>query len=309
MSDTIDVPELYKLLKSQLYAASAALFFNGICLLLFSFAVFLLLKTKTRASRLFLALAVVLVLFTLSQACLDVALAVVFSQMVEPLVDSGSDTQLLSTENTWARMYVAREALLAINNAITDGLLLYRCAAIWAPSRYAKLVTGGVSLLIVSTFVAGLYLTFSMDKNFTIPYIAALVTNLALLVLTAGRIWRKGRQATVVLGAEAGAKYNKTTAIICESSLLYFVNVLIYLIAGVTLQPEAALVNLSWGSLPQVVNIVPMIIMVRVGMTRISGEQEPEGRTLYGDNAGRYGMNPISEASTPLTGSGKYSRV
>ncbi|KAJ6452132.1 hypothetical protein C8R47DRAFT_1329540 [Mycena vitilis] len=309
MSSGLAVPKLYKLLKAQLYAASAALFFNGICLLLFSFAVFLLLKTKTRASRLFLALAVALVLFALSQACLDVAIVVVFSQMVEPFLDSGSDTRILSTELIWARMYVAREALLAINNGITDGLLLYRCAAIWAPSRYTKLVIGGVSLLIVSTFVAGIYSTFFIESNSSIPYIAALVTNLALLVLTAGRIWRKGRQATVVLGAEAGAKYYRTTAILCESSLLYFVNVLIYLIAGVTLQPETALVNLSWGSLPQVVNIVPMIIMVRVGMTKISGEQGPEGRTFYGGNPGRYGMTPISEASTPLTGSGKYSRV
>ncbi|KAJ6526724.1 hypothetical protein B0H19DRAFT_1196880 [Mycena capillaripes] len=303
------IAELYAVLQSQAYAASAALFFNAICLLLFAFAVLSLVKMKTRASRVFLCLAVILVLFALSQAFLDVALAVIFSRMVENLLVSGSKTEVLSLEQNWVHIGLASQALLAINNAITDSLLLYRCALIWGSSHYTKVVIAIPSVLILSTLVVGFYGTFAIATNFWVPYALALFTNFVLLALTAGRIWRKGRQATVVLGIEAGQKYNKTLEIICESSLLYFVNVFIYMIATTTQPFTAPLPNLAWGSMGQVVNIVPMMIMVRVGMRRNSGEQEPEGRIFYGGNAGRYGMTPVSDVTTPLKGGGKYSQI
>ncbi|KAJ7843491.1 hypothetical protein B0H13DRAFT_2097544 [Mycena leptocephala] len=303
------VTEFYAIFKSQLYTAAASLFFSGICLLLFSLAVYFLLKMRTPASRMFLALAVILVLFALSQAFLDVALAVVFSQLMQGRFDNDPPTQLLSIEQNWVRIFTAREALIAINNAITDCLLLYRCAAIWASSPYARIVIAVPSLLILSTLVAGLYGTFGISGAGTpIPYSLALVTNFVLLALTAGRIWRKGRQATVVLGVEAGRRYNKTLEIICESSLLYFIGVLIYLITSLTQEPTAPLTNLAWGSIAQVVNIVPMMIIVRVGMARNSGEQE-NSHTFYGGSGGRFGMTPISDVTTPLKGSGQYSRV
>ncbi|KAJ6526725.1 hypothetical protein B0H19DRAFT_1275576 [Mycena capillaripes] len=203
-------------------------------LLLFASGVFFLVKMKTRASRAFLCLAVILVLFALSHVSLDVALAVTFSRIVENLLDSGSKTEILSLEQNWIRITLARQALLAINNAITDSFL-----------------------------------------------------------------------ATIVLGAEAGHKYNKTLEIICESSLLYFVNGLIYMIASIVQPATAPLLSLAWGSLAQVVNIVPMMIMVRVGMGRNSGEKE-ERRTFYGGNSVRYGMSAVSDVTTPLKGSGQY---
>jgi len=88
-------------------------------------------------------------------------------------------------EQNWTRMYIAREALLSINNAITDGLLLYRCAAIWGSSPYARVVIAISSLLIIATLVAGLYSMFGIDVASTpIPYSLALVTNFLLLGLT-----------------------------------------------------------------------------------------------------------------------------
>ncbi|KAJ7848200.1 hypothetical protein B0H13DRAFT_2362034 [Mycena leptocephala] len=248
---------------------------------------------KPRASRIFLTLAVVLVLFALSQTLLDVALAVLFSQMVQSIVVSGSSAGItLSMEQNWVRIYTAREALIAINK---------HCDHRWTPSLpmppYGPLllmleVTAIPSLLILSTLVTGLYATFAINTASTpILYSLALVTNFVLLGLTAGRIWRKGRQATV--GVEAGHRYNKTLEIICESSLLYF---LIYFIASVTQPTAAALPNLAWGSLAQVVNIVPIIIIVRVGIARNSGEQETDDRIFHGGNAGREDkMNPTAK--------------
>ncbi|KAJ7171328.1 hypothetical protein C8R46DRAFT_184053 [Mycena filopes] len=232
---TVDAPlaGLYELLKSQLYAGAAALFFHGICLLLFSFAVFYLLQTRTPANRIFLILAVVLMLFALAQAILDVLIAAEMSKLVQGLFVSGDASQALSLEQAWARMYIAREGLFAFNNAISDGILLYRCSVIWSTSQYHRYVLGGSSLLILATFILGMYATFLSPTDTPAPYILALLTNFVLLLLSAGRIWRKGRQAAVVLGLgeEQRRRYNGVVEIICESSLLYVLNVVIYLIA------------------------------------------------------------------------------
>jgi len=137
----------------------------------------------------------------------------------------------------------------------------------------------------------------------------ALLTNFVLLSLTAGRIWRKGRQATVVLGAEAGGRYKHTLEIICESSLLYFLVVLVYLISSVV-QPISPFTGLTWGALAQVVNIVPMMIFVRVGMARIN-EPPANSRVFYGGNSSstRFGMTEISDDATPLRSKGQYSEL
>ncbi|KAJ7158164.1 hypothetical protein C8R46DRAFT_1195550 [Mycena filopes] len=271
---TVDAPlaGLYELLKSQLYAGAAALFFHGICLLLFSFAVFYLLQTRTPANRIFLILAVVLMLFALAQAILDVLIAAEMSKLVQGLFVSGHSTQALSLEQAWARMYIAREGLFAFNNAISDGILLYRCSVIWSTSQYHKYVLGGSSLLILATFILGMYATFLSPTDTPAPYILALLTNFVLLLLSAGRIWQKGRQAAVVLGLgpEQRRRYNGVVEIICESSLLYVLNVVIYLIADAVRKTayQMPITALAWGALAQVVNIVPMMIMVRVGMAK-----------------------------------------
>ncbi|KAJ6556798.1 hypothetical protein DFH09DRAFT_1164508 [Mycena vulgaris] len=321
----LPLPELYILLKSQLYTAAGALFFNGICLLLFSYAVFFLLKTRTRASMMFLTLAVILVLFALAQMMIDVAMAAVLSQAVHLNLANSTSGQILK-EQKWVSIMIVREGLLATNNAITDSLFLYRCASIWAGSPWYRIVLGVCSFLIFTTLIIGYVVTFIVnnDSILLVPYGMALATNIILLGLTAGRIWRKGRQATVVLGDSAGRRYNTTLEIICESSLLYVINVFIYMISVLS-QTFGPVPNIAWGALAQVVNIVPMMIMVRVGMTKTyegsdtRGAYAMAGTTLYeGSSAGRtlYRGSDAADATIPLASnassmgksSGQYSR-
>ncbi|KAJ7196372.1 hypothetical protein GGX14DRAFT_700562 [Mycena pura] len=138
----------------------------------------------------------------------------------------------------------------------------------------------------------------------------ALVTNFVLLCLTAGRIWRKGRQASVVLGAGSGRRHNTALAIICESSLLYVLAVFIYLLSVVTQDAFAILQNITWGALAQVVNIVPMMIMVRVGMSRAFDAQGP-GRGVYVGRLerGTGEMGRDGSAMVPLTARADSSMV
>ncbi|KAF7378182.1 hypothetical protein MSAN_00242700 [Mycena sanguinolenta] len=305
------VAELNTFVTYELCAAGAALFGHGICLFLFAFAIFYLQKTKTWTSRMFLVLAIILVLFAFAQVSLDVASAAMFLRMTE-LVGEGSREAAVAPYEAYWHITLARQALTSINNAITDSLLLYRCAIIWGPSPYTRVVTGVSLLLILSTLGLGMWGTFGIEDSTPIPFIMALVTNSVLLGLTAGKIWRKGRQTTIVLGAEAGKRYNTTLEIVCESSLLYLIFVLVYLISSVSSE-FSLLTGVAWGALAQVVNIVPMLIMVRVGMARDAAGPDPNPRRFYGGNessSSKFGMTQMSDLTTPLTlRSGGYSEI
>ncbi|KAJ7930389.1 hypothetical protein B0H13DRAFT_1858797 [Mycena leptocephala] len=314
---------------SQYLPSQAALFFNGwrhslpphslmaidrrIYLILFAFVIFFLQKAKTRASRLFLILSVVLVLFALAHVVLDVTLAVIFLQVKQNLVDSGSATNVLSVFQTWVHIYEAREVLIAVNNTITDTVLislkLYRSAAIWGSSRHSRIMTAFPSLLILSTLMVGLWGIFGIDTNTPIPFSLALVTNFLLLGLTAGRIWIKGRQATVVLGVQAGRRYNRTLEIM--GLVITGPNSTQMRVQLAVLRKRARLLDrkryttvggspvtgVAWGALAQVVNTVPMMIIVRVGISGNTGEQEGNLRTFYGGNAGSFAMNTLLKSS------------
>ncbi|KAJ7797897.1 hypothetical protein B0H14DRAFT_2909084, partial [Mycena olivaceomarginata] len=272
--------ELFEDLKLDLSGAASALIFHEICLLFFAYAVYFLRKTKTRTSHIFLALSVIVVLFALTQAILDVANAVILMRFLELLLEGGSLPEAHSLYDTHVRILTAREALIAINNAITDSILLYRCAVIWGSWPYARAVIAIPALLIISTLAVGLWGTFGTVDGTSAPFALALITNFILLGLTAGRIYRKGRQATVVLGVEAGARYNRTLEIICESSLLYFIVVLMYLISSVV-SPLSVLKGLVWGAMAQVVNILPLLIMVRVGIARSKDDPAADSRRVF----------------------------
>ncbi|KAJ6536071.1 hypothetical protein B0H19DRAFT_1270883 [Mycena capillaripes] len=301
MATEADIAELDDLRQSQAYTASAAVVLSAICLFLFSFAVFFLAKMNTRLSRLFLALAVLFELFALSQALLDMALAILSSRIVNILLDGGSKAAVLSMQHTQVRISLARQALLAINNTIADGLFLYRCAVIWALSPYSKVVVAIPSVLILCTAVVGIDGTFSNNINSPwAPYFLALLTNLVLLALTAGRIWSNSRKATLALGAKAGHRYNKILEILCESSFLYFIHVLVYMIAILTVPILTPLPSLVWGSMAQIVNIVPMMIMLRVGMARHSSRQD-ETRTSHGGDTSSHGMAHEAKGQYPRT--------
>jgi hypothetical protein len=75
--------------------------------------------------------------------------------------------------------------------------------------------------------------------------------------------------------------------------------------------------GVAWGALAQVVvrdlsiylfnlltlrwyqyHIVPMMIMVRVGIARNTGEQEGNLHTFYGGNGSSFAMNPLLKNST-----------
>ncbi|KAJ7676618.1 hypothetical protein DFH06DRAFT_611642 [Mycena polygramma] len=137
---------------------------------------------------------------------------------------------------------------------------MYRCYMIWG-SKWK--VVAVPSLLMVTTFAIG---CMSSIPGFTFnqlaPYICATVTNLVLMVLTAGRIWWVRRDA-LPAGADDRLRkcYSSIIVMILESGAVYCVGTILLIVTSPMAQyplVEAVAVHL--------VNIVPTVIIVRVGL-------------------------------------------
>ncbi|KAJ7495542.1 hypothetical protein FB451DRAFT_1550911 [Mycena latifolia] len=64
-------------------------------------------------------------------------------------------------------------------------------------------------------------------------------------------------------------------ACFCESSLFYVLTILLYFISALTMDVGAAfLPNFAWGAIPQVFNIMPLMITVRVRFARVVAERQ-----------------------------------
>ncbi|KAF7344161.1 hypothetical protein MVEN_01706300 [Mycena venus] len=173
---------------------------------------------------------------------------------------------------------------LTTNGLLTDLLFLYRCYMVWG-SRRAVLILPGV--FIFATCLLGyLYLPMAdsliPDKTPFIdaraPYIMGGVTNVILMCLTAGRIWYMSREARIVHGEAFRRRYHTAIAMILESGALYCSVLLLNLISiSLVSKSDAAAIfrGVVSGLVGQMVNIIPSLIFVRVGMGYCQWIQEP----------------------------------
>ncbi|KAJ7652428.1 hypothetical protein DFH06DRAFT_1206112 [Mycena polygramma] len=191
-------------------------------------------------------------------------------------------------------IYSAQGFLFITNNIVTDSLFLYRCFVIW--ERRIPIV-GLPILMVLGTAVLG-YLTVKQDDRVSAHYLdfrltgaLTLATNLVLMGFTAGRIWWIRRDACVVLDLTDDAtfphlhlhikRYNTAIAIILESGALNCLAILLYVISYSIYFPNTStsLVTAVFeASLPQMMNIAPLLMIVRVGLARsTSTERETQG--------------------------------
>ncbi|KAJ7054244.1 hypothetical protein C8F01DRAFT_500495 [Mycena amicta] len=274
MSTTLDEEQiggLWVLVQSQAVAAAAALFMHGIFVLLFIIALNYLFRPpqgtpQIHGHTILRMTAVLLAIFAVSQVAIDVTLVALVSNALNKRVLLGTTPKgLMASYNS---MYKARQVTLAVNNFVADGLFLYRCKLIWRGHRYERLVIGIVLFFIAATAtVAGISIAFVL--NIRIPFGAALVTNVILLGLTAGRIWAKGRRAAPLMGSNMHARWRTAMSILAESSLIYVAANALYMLSMTKdVPPFPAFQNICWGALAQVVNIVPMMMLARVALSK-----------------------------------------
>ncbi|KAK7028508.1 hypothetical protein R3P38DRAFT_2936846 [Favolaschia claudopus] len=129
---------------------------------------------------------------------------------------------------------VAQDVTLLANEFVYNSFG-YRCYVIWGYRKKVLILPGA---LMLSTLITGtMASSWANRPHITfaglLPYILALLTNVVLVILTAGRIWWKRREA-IHVGAEGllRKRYDAVIAMIVESGAVYCVCVVLLSITG-----------------------------------------------------------------------------
>ncbi|KAJ7249688.1 hypothetical protein C8J57DRAFT_1723852 [Mycena rebaudengoi] len=250
-------------------AAGAALFMHGLFLITFTLATFFLLQRRTHGYLILVGAAVVLAICAVLQVSLDGVAAGVAWQLLRTWEQEGISERVVALDNEFTAVLDVRQNTLAANNTIADLLFLYRCWNMWSNHRHARLI---MCIPLVFIFVTTLFGFLAAPRKIDVrfAYMSAFITNTLLLGLTAGRILWKGREESLVKDRwiRIPRKHNTTVEIILESSLLYLICDLIYAIAIGIEKPNSPFTMLYWGGLAQLVNIIPMMIIVRAALVK-----------------------------------------
>ncbi|KAJ6590485.1 hypothetical protein DFH09DRAFT_1139472, partial [Mycena vulgaris] len=199
---------------------------------------------------------------------------------------------------------------LAVNNFVTDLVFVYRCYVIWG-SKKTVLILPGIS--IFATVVVGCISVVGLDVD-SEPYIDARIpisigtgTNVILVCLTAGRIWYIRHEAHIVNGNTFRKRYDTAVAMILESGGIYCLLGILEIIVRSFMSAKdpsdyqvLIIGGVIGGMVSQGVNIVPTLILVRVGMGHFQWKQSlsPFDAPLPSERTNRQRVPAISVADT-----------
>ncbi|KAJ7309292.1 hypothetical protein DFH08DRAFT_899467 [Mycena albidolilacea] len=101
-----------------------------------------------------------------------------------------------------------------------------------------------------------------------------------LMAVTARRIWWIRRDTVSALKPCITRVYGTVIAMILESGAIYCISIILYLICVVCLDQQDSLpaISVFRGAIPQIMNITPILILVRVG----SGSSVSDETSSYG---------------------------
>ncbi|KAJ7640097.1 hypothetical protein DFH06DRAFT_630959 [Mycena polygramma] len=249
----------------------------GVLLVLSCIAAYLLYYWKGAGRRILATVTSLMVILATAQMVLQIPNIVLGLRIARLAIEGEIWPAPAAVEPTKVYDYIfaAEHALLVTNNIVTDGLFIYRCFIIWG--RSARIAAFPL-LMLVGTTVVGYMAAFEDNLGATryidsrIPFAMTFATNVVLLGLTAGRIWWIRRDACIVLAPAHTRKYNTAIAMILESGAIYCLTVLIYLILyTLSYQNSSPVTAVFSASVPQMMNIAPMLTIVRVGLGRSIG--------------------------------------
>ncbi|KAJ6470714.1 hypothetical protein DFH09DRAFT_1220697, partial [Mycena vulgaris] len=259
---------------NEICTGAIGLLLYGIFIVLFLLAIYLLYHRRAAGRRAFLILTAVMGILATTQFSLHVVTISLALQMLEVAVKDGrvfDPSKPSALEQLYYVLVLTQDLVLVTNTVVTDGLLIYRCYLVWGRPR--KIFVIVPVLLMLCTLATG-YVT-SYDEDYSdgpyhfdprIVFSLNLLTNFVMMGLTAGRIWWVTRAQRAVLGPEFMPVYNAAIAIILESGAIYCCG-LVFQVVALSVQNSYQIpVYLSHGMIGQLVNIVPTLIVVRVGL-------------------------------------------
>ncbi|KAJ7455944.1 hypothetical protein B0H11DRAFT_1965412 [Mycena galericulata] len=257
---------------ADLFEAMTELVLYGVLVVLVIFSAALMLRRQGTSS-LVLSVSTAL-MFTLATVQLAARLRATASAFqVFYLAVQGERVPQSAAANAAMSQYInfnfAEDILLVTNNLLTDGVLIYRCFLIWDRNRYIIILP---SLMLLLTTVLSYISAYEGDYpsaagpaiDLRIGFALGVLTNLVLVGLTAGRIWHTRGKARQLMKNEVVRRYTTATAMILESGAIVCAWVVVYVILR-SLSPPTVW-RIFRGGLAQMLNIVPILIVVRVGL-------------------------------------------
>ncbi|KAJ7480297.1 hypothetical protein B0H11DRAFT_2280613 [Mycena galericulata] len=259
----------------QGYAFSVEVFLYGILLVLLSIAVHLLYHRTGPGRRILASAMSLMALLATAQLAIFCQISV-FAYEALRLAGEGEfspqSARQVSIIKEFNNLYAVSKFLLVTNNLVTDSLFVYRCFVVWG--RNVRIVIAPI-LMLFATTVLGYLVSYEEvlfergGLDVRVPYIMGILTNIILMALTAGRIWWIRRDARVLSESASVRTYNIVIAIILESGAIYCFTVLVYVICdSVSSVGNSSKISILWAALPQIVNIAPTLIILRVGLGR-----------------------------------------
>ncbi|KAJ6496099.1 hypothetical protein C8R45DRAFT_1131882 [Mycena sanguinolenta] len=271
---------------SRVYGVCAELLLYGVLLVLSCIAAHALYYWTGGTRKMLAAATFAMALLATSQVVVNVIVTQldlkIFRLEIEGETWPVSPTRV-RVANLAYRLGAVKDFLLTTNNLVTDSLFIYRCFLVWG--RNARVVVLPI-LMLITTTVLGYLAAYEDDLvnpyfiDERIVYIMVLLTNILLLTLTAGRIWWIRRDAIIVLESDHVRKYDTVIATILESGAIYCISIILLLISisvssDDTRTPVAQIFR---SALPQIMNIAPTLIIVRVGLGHTAGDAASERR-------------------------------
>jgi len=268
--------------------AAIALFLSGVYVLLGGLAFYLFSRQKTKGRRVFMGAIAVMLLLAITEVVLQIILTALSMQILYSAAQDAETTSFLRQQASLQHIAdwigFAEDITLVTNNAIADGLFAYRCYSIWGPGYNKQVISVPVLLLLITTALG--YITAYRNDlgdpgshivDSRVGFAFAIVTNLTLTGLAAGRIWWTRRELRIVGQTKFAQRYTTAISVLLESGAAYCLFLVIVLLAltvgrKATTGPTATLTSLSYGAAGQLVNIVPTVFIIRICLGRSADE-------------------------------------
>ncbi|KIK57441.1 hypothetical protein GYMLUDRAFT_46320 [Collybiopsis luxurians FD-317 M1] len=267
--------------KASLVSLWVETFFFGLHLILFVFCVWVLLRHRREGYVILITTAFCIIGFSATHVILNFRDSLVILHQVSH-GDHGSHH--CHPEGGHFFGLNARSFAYLMNNFFADALVVYRCYALW--SSNAEYFLAFPALMVLITTMVGTDGDPCKEALQLRPqfFILALVTNLTVTFLAAGRLyWLTRNREWHILGtieSELFRRYRKAFMILVESGGLYSLALGLFLIlCDGNANEGAALIVQS--SLAQIMGIVPTSIIVIVGLGKeFSSQSDEETRDL-----------------------------
>ncbi|KAJ7686291.1 hypothetical protein B0H17DRAFT_718347 [Mycena rosella] len=252
---------------------AAALFMHGIYVVLAVLALLFLYQRRPAGAAVLGGLIAAMCVLGTAAMVLQVGSTVFWLESLHSAAqNSTTASQVQGLEHTEDVMMFVEMLLVIANNAIADGLLIYRCYVIWAGS-HQKVVILPVVLALASAasgYVAAHREFGARNSTLITPsdsrifYGLVVATNLSLTLLTVGRILHTRRDLKSIGKTKFVARYNTAIKMLLESAVLYLVFSCATIFVRSLDEFDAA--NVFYGLNAPLMNIIPTLLVVRISL-------------------------------------------